>query len=239
MATDPSSTVSREIRINTGTGTVTGLVHRPAGARCLLLLAHGAGAGIRHRFFETLVPRLGARGVATLRYQFPYMEGGRRRPDVPAVAQGTVREAVTAAADHAGDLPLLAGGKSFGGRMTSQAQAEDPLPGVRGLVFLGFPLHAAGKPERRRAEHLGRVEIPMLFVQGTRDTLAHLDQLHPVVAELGTRATLTIIEGGDHSFAVPKSAGRGAEDVLREVADVVARFSEIQLPGDPRRTPAR
>jgi hypothetical protein len=226
MATDPGPTATREIRIATGTGTVTGLLDRPAGARSLLLLAHGAGAGIRHRFFETLVPLLGARGVATLRYQFPYMEGGRRRPDLPAVAQRTVRDAVTAASDHAGDLPLLAGGKSFGGRMTSQAQADDPLPGVRGLVFLGFPLHAAGKPDRRRAEHLSRVGIPMLFVQGTRDTLAGLDYLRPVVTELGTRATLEIIEGGDHSFAVPKSALRPASDVLGQVADAVSSWSE-------------
>jgi hypothetical protein len=227
MATDPRPDAALEIRIATGTGTVTGLLHRPDNARCLLLLAHGAGAGIRHRFFASLVPLLGARGIATLRYQFPYMEGGRRRPDPPATAQRTVRDAVAAAAEHAADLPLLAGGKSFGGRMTSQAQAEDPLPGVRGLVFLGFPLHAAGKPERRRAEHLARVGIPMLFVQGTGDTLAFLDQLHPVVTALGPRATLTIIEGGDHSFAVPKSARRTPEDVLSEVADAVARFSGI------------
>jgi len=227
MATDPSPDAASEIRIATGTGAVTGLLHRPDGARCLLLLAHGAGAGIRHRFFASLVPLLGARGIATLRYQFPYMESGRRRPDPPAVAQRAVRDAVVAAAAHAADLPLLAGGKSFGGRMTSQAQAENPLPGVRGLVFLGFPLHAAGKPDRRRADHLARIAIPMLFAQGTRDTLADLDHLHPVVAELGTRATLSIIDGGDHSFAVPKSARRTPEDVLGQVADAVARWAEV------------
>jgi len=226
MPANPSSATDREIRIATGPGTVTGLLHRPAGARCMLVLAHGAGAGIRHRFFEALVPLLGARSVATLRYQFPSMESGRRRPDPPAVAHRTVRDTVRAAAEHAGDLPLLAGGKSFGGRMTSQAQAEAPLPGVRGLVFLGFPLHAAGKPDRRRAEHLERVGIPMLFVQGTRDTLAFLDEFRPVVIALGARGTLTVIEGGDHSFAVPKSAGRTVEDVLGEVAGAVARWAE-------------
>jgi len=208
----------------TGGGAVTALLSRPAEARCLLLLAHGAGAGIRHRFFETLVPLLDGRGVATLRYQFPYLETGRRRPDPPSVAQRTVRDAVGAAAEHAGDLPLFAGGKSFGGRMTSQAQAEAPLANVRGLVFLGFPLHAAGKPDRRRADHLTRVDVPMLFVQGTRDALASLDELHPVAEALGGRATVAIIAGGDHSFAVPKSAGRAAEEVLREVADVVAAW---------------
>jgi len=227
MAKGSADATDRELRIATGAGTVTGLLHRPAGARWLLVLAHGAGAGIRHRFFEVLVPLLGARGMATLRYQFPYLEGGRRRPDPPPVAHRAVRDAVTAAAEHAGDLPLLAGGKSFGGRMTSQTQAEAPLPGVRGLVFLGFPLHAAGKPDDRRAEHLARVEIPMLFVQGTRDTLAFLDQLRPVVTALGARGALTVIEGGDHSFAVPKSAGRSAEEVLGEVADAVARWAEV------------
>lgn len=219
------ATSSREIRIPTAGGPVTGLLSRPAHARCLLLLAHGAGAGIRHRFFETLIPLLDARGVGTLRYQFPYMERGARRPDLPAVAQRAVRDAAAAAAEHAGGLPLLAGGKSFGGRMTSQAQAEARLPGVRGLVFLGFPLHAAGRPDRRRAEHLARVEVPMLFVQGTRDTLAALDEIRPVVRALGARATLTIIEGGDHSFAVPKRAGRTAADALGEVADAVVAWA--------------
>ena len=221
-----SPAASRELRIAAGAGSVTGLLYRPAGARQLLVLAHGAGAGVRHRFFETLVPLLGARGVATLRYQFPYMEEGRRRPDLPPVAHRTVRDAIAAAAEHAGDLPLLAGGKSFGGRMTSQAQAESPLPGVRGLVFLGFPLHAAGKPDHRRGDHLARVEIPMLFVQGTRDALASLDQIQPVVAALGTRATLEIIEGGDHSFAVPRSSGRSPADVLGDVAAAIAVWGE-------------
>jgi uncharacterized protein len=223
---DARSTPVRTFRIETGGGHVTGLLSRPSLARGLLVLAHGAGAGIRHRFFEALVPLLDARGVATLRYQFPYMERGRRRPDLPAVAQRTVRDAVAATLEHAGDLPLVAGGKSFGGRMTSQAQAEAPLPGVRGLVFLGFPLHAAGKPDRRRAEHLARVTVPMLFVQGTRDSLASLDQLEPVVRALGARAALTIVDGGDHSFAVPKSSGRSAGDVLGAVADAVARWVE-------------
>lgn len=226
MTPDARSTPVRTIRIETGGGHVTGLLSRPSLAHGLLVLAHGAGAGIRHRFFEALVPLLDARGVATLRYQFPYMERGRRRPDLPAVAQRTVRDAVAATREHAGDLPLVAGGKSFGGRMTSQAQAETPLPGVRGLVFLGFPLHAAGKPDRRRAEHLARVTVPMLFVQGTRDSLASRDQLEPVVRDLGARAALTIVDGGDHSFAVPKSSGRSVGDVLGAVAGAVARWVE-------------
>jgi len=218
-----------ELRIPTGGSSVTGLLVRPRNARTLLLLAHGAGAGIRHRFFETLVPLLSARRMATLRYQFPYMEAGKRRPDLPAVAQRTVRDAVTAAVDHDGDLPLFAGGKSFGGRMTSQAQAHEPLPRVRGLVFLGFPLHAAAKPDRKRAAHLDRVAIPMLFVQGTRDALADLGELRPVVGDLGERATLAIMDGGDHSFAVPKSARRDPADVLREVAERVTAWADAAI----------
>jgi predicted alpha/beta-hydrolase family hydrolase len=166
------------------------------------------------------------------------MEQGRRRPDLPAVAHRTVRDAVAAAAAEAGDLPLVAGGKSFGGRMTSQAQAEEALPGVRGLVFLGFPLHAAGKPDRKRAEHLARIEIPMLFVQGTRDTLADLGELEPVVLGLGARATLTIVDRGDHSFAVPKSAGRSGEAVLGEVADAVHRWVAGLIGGSRPQSPA-
>lgn len=215
----------REIRIPTAHGAVTGLLYVPTRAEVLLVLAHGAGAGIRHAFFAAIVPLLGRRGVATLRYQFPSVEAGRRRPDTPAVAQQVVRDAVVAARELAGDLPLFAGGKSFGGRMTSQAQAREPLPDVRGLVFLGFPLHPAGKPSRQRADHLSGVAIPMLFVQGTRDALATLDLLRPVVDAIAAQATLAVVEGGDHSFSVLKSSGRSAAEVMGGVANAVALWA--------------
>jgi predicted alpha/beta-hydrolase family hydrolase len=218
------------IRIETPSADVTGLLCLPPAARFLFVLAHGAGAGIRHAFFETLVPRLADHGVATLRYQFPYMEAGRRRPDTPAVAQATVRAAVGAAGAVAPGLPLLAGGKSFGGRMTSIAQSTAPLPGVRGLVFLGFPLHPAGRPGATRADHLDRVAVPMFFLQGTRDALADLAHLRPVVARLGVRATLKVLEGADHSFGVRKRSGRTADDVLWEVANGVADWAGA-IPG--------
>jgi hypothetical protein len=213
------------LRIPTPVGVVSGLLDRPPGARVLLVLGHGAGAGMRHRFFESLVPALGQRGVAVVRYQFPYMEAGGRRPDPPAVAQATVRAAVAAAAERAAGLPLLAGGKSFGGRMTSAAQSAGPIPGVRGLVFLGFPLHAAGRPSSSRADHLDQVAVPMLFLQGTRDTLADLAFLRPVTHRLGARATLHIVDGADHSFGVLKRSGRSGEEVLAELADTVASWS--------------
>src|SRR5690242_6261035 len=187
---------SADVRV----GDVSGLLLRPAGARLLYVLAHGAGAGMRHPFLETVAQQLAEREIATLRYQFPYMERRASRPDPPAVAAATVRAAVAEAARAAPGLPLLAGGKSFGGRMTSTAQAEAPLPGVRGLVFLGFPLHPPGRAGDSRAEHLARVEIPMLFLQGDRDQFADLKLLKPVVKGLGERATLHLVEGGDHSF---------------------------------------
>jgi uncharacterized protein len=210
------------ITIATPAGDVSGLLDRPDDARCLLVLAHGAGAGMRHAFFERLVPVLCAHGVAVLRYQFPYTEAGKKRPDLPAVAQATVRAAVAAAL--APGLPLLAGGKSFGGRMTSMAQSEDPLPGVRGLVFLGFPLHSAGRPSSGRADHLDRVTVPMLFLQGTRDTLADLAFLRPVAERLGTRATLHVVDGADHSFGVLKRSGRTGDDVFEELARTTAAW---------------
>jgi len=219
------SATSDVVRIVTPSGAVTGLLCRPADARLLLVLAHGAGAGIRHRFFETLVPLLADRGIATLRYQFPYMEAGRKRPDPPDVAQATVRAAVAAATGLAPGLPLFAGGKSFGGRMTSLAQSTEPLPGVRGLVFLGFPLHAAGRPSSGRADHLDRVGVPMLFLQGTRDTLADLTLLQPVLQRLGARATLHVVDGADHSFGVLKRSGRTGDDVMRELATRVAEWA--------------
>jgi len=198
----------------------------PADARALLLLAHGAGAGMRHAFLEKIAHALAERGVATFRYEFLYMEQRKGRPDPPAVAEARVREAVQEAARVAPGLPLFAGGKSFGGRMTSQAQAHEPLPGVRGLVFLGFPLHPPGRPGTTRAEHLDDVQIPMLFLQGTRDDFAGLDLLRPVVARLGKRATLHLVEGGDHSFKVLKKSGRTDAQVMDELAEQIGRFVE-------------
>ena len=209
---------STELRIRVGEqGSVSGLLLCPEGARCLYVLAHGAGAGMRHAFLETIARRLAERGIATLRYQFPYMERRARRPDSPAVAAATVRAAVVEAARAAPGLPLVAGGKSFGGRMTSTAQADAPLPGVRGLAFLGFPLHPPGRPGEERAEHLVRVRVPVLFLQGTRDGFADLTLLRAVLKRLGDRATLLLVDGGDHSFRVPKRAGRTDADVMTEL----------------------
>jgi predicted alpha/beta-hydrolase family hydrolase len=214
---------SADLRIAVGerTGEVSGLLLQPEGARLLYVLAHGAGAGMRHPFLEAIAQRLAERGIATLRYQFPYMERRAGRPDPPAVAAAAVRAAVAEAAGVAPGLPLLAGGKSFGGRMTSTAQAEEPLPGVRGLVFLGFPLHPPGRPDDKRAEHLAQVQVPMLFLQGDRDEFADLELLQPVLKRLGARATLHLIEGGDHSFKVRKSAGRTADQVMNELAATI------------------
>lgn len=191
---------------------------RPKDARALYVLAHGAGAGMRHPFLERAAVALEAQGIATYRYEFPYMRKGKQRPDPPAVAEAAVREAVESAARAVPGLPLIAGGKSFGGRMTSQAQAREPLPGVRGLVFLGFPLHAPGRPGTDRAEHLSAVQVPMLFLQGTRDEFAQLDLLQPVVQRLGARATLHLVDEGDHSFKVPKRTGKSEADVMSELA---------------------
>ena len=204
---------------------VAALLLRPAGARCLYVFAHGAGAGMQHRFMEAASARLAGHGIATLRYQFPYMEAGSRRPDSRATLIATVRAAVRAAAAAAPDLPLLAGGKSMGGRMTSQAAAEAPLSGVRGLVFFGFPLHPAGRPSTERADHLGNVRLPMLFLQGERDKLAEIDLLRPVCAGLGERATLHVVPEADHSFHVPKRSGRSDDEVLAELARIVAEWS--------------
>ena len=206
---------------------MSALLDRPRDARALLALAHGAGAGMRHAFMEAVSARLVAAGIATFRYQFPYMEQGRRAPDPPGVLTATVRAAVEAAAKAAPELPLFAGGKSLGGRMTSTAAAQRPLPGVRGLVFFGFPLHAPGKPGRARAEHLRGVHLPMLFLQGTRDPLADLGELRPVLDELGDRAQLHVVDGGDHSFHVLEALGPhrrgGARRALRARGGVVRR----------------
>lgn len=199
-------------------GDVSALLLRPLGARCLLVFAHGAGAGMEHGFMTAMARRLADRRIATFRYQFPYMEQGKRFPDRPPTLIRTVRAAVAAAKNAAPDLPLVAGGKSMGGRMASQAASTEPLGTIRGLVFFGFPLHPAGKPGTERAQHLERVPLPMLFLQGTRDKLAGLDLLRPVVEDLGQRAKLHLVEGADHGFHVLKRSGRTDEEVLDELA---------------------
>ena len=204
------------------THSVSGLLLAPPQARACYIFAHGAGAGMFHPFMEAVAKELAERGIATLRYQFPYMEQGGRRPDPPKLAQATVRAAAAEAARLAPALPLIAGGKSFGGRMTSQAQAASPLPGVRGLVFLGFPLHPAGRPSDERAKHLFDVHVPMLFLQGTRDALADVTLLVPLTERLGERASLQLFQDADHSFHVPARSGRKDADVRREMLDALA-----------------
>jgi predicted alpha/beta-hydrolase family hydrolase len=214
---------SRRIEINAGE-TVAALLTRPRQAHACYVFAHGAGAGMTHSSMETIAAGLAERGMATLRYQFPYMEKGSKRPDAPKVAHAAVRAAVAEAARCCPSLPLIAGGKSFGGRMTSQAQALSPLPGVRGLAFFGFPLHPAGKPSSDRAAHLAEVTIPMLFLQGMRDALAEPGLLEPVVKGLGSRATLHLLDGADHSFHVLKSSGRNDREVMNEMLDAFAAW---------------
>ena len=204
------------LRIPVGEESVSALLIRPDDAKALYVFAHGAGAGMTHKAMESNALGLAERGIATLRYQFPYMEKGSKRVDPPKIAHAAVRAAVAEAAKLAADLPLFAGGRSFGGRMTSQAQAVEPLPGVRGLAFLGFPLHPAGKPGIERAEHLSRVEVPMLFVSGERDALAEMNLLKPVVAGLGDRAMLHIVPNADHSFKVAAKSGRTAQETEAE-----------------------
>ena len=210
-------TVSESVR-------VSGLLDRPPHARACYVLAHGAGAGMEHPFMAAVAAGLGQRGITTLRYQFPYMERGSKRPDPPQLAQAAVRAAVTEAQRLVPDLPLFAGGKSFGGRMTSQAQAAAPLPGVRGLIFLGFPLHPAGRPSQDRAKHLSDARVPMLFLQGSRDALAALDELRPVCEALGSRATLRVFADADHSFHVPVRTGRNDAQVRDEMLDSLAAW---------------
>jgi predicted alpha/beta-hydrolase family hydrolase len=202
------------------------VLEKPRGARCLYVLAHGAGAGMRHPFLATTADRLESHKIATYRYEFPYMAEGKRRPDPPRIAQAAVREAVEEARRRAPGLPVIAGGKSFGGRMTSHAQAGEALPGVEGIVFLGFPLHAPGRDGDERAAHLFEVDIPMLFIQGTRDSLANLDLMRGVCARLGKRATLHIVEGGDHSFKVRKMDGREQSEVMDEIARAISGWVE-------------
>jgi uncharacterized protein len=205
---------------------VSGLLQTPRGARACYVLAHGAGAGMRHPFMTAVAAGLAERGIATLRYQFPYMENRAKRPDPPRVAQATVRAAVAAALRLLPGLPLIVGGKSFGGRMTSQARAAAPLQGVHGLAFLGFPLHPAGRPSQDRAKHLFEIEIPMLFLQGTRDALASLEQLEPLCQALGSRATLRLFADADHSFHVPAKSGRTDAEVRSEMLDALAAWTD-------------
>ncbi len=219
--------MSKEVRISVeGTSiTVSGLHLRPRDERALYVLAHGAGVGMRHPFLESLARGLAGRGIGTLRYQFPYMEEGKRYPNPPQLLEKTVRSAVRFASETSSPLPLLAGGKSLGGRMTSRAAASRPLPGVRGLVFLGFPLHAPGKPGVDRADHLREVTHPMLFLQGTRDAFAQRDLIESVVDGLSSPGVLHFVEGGDHSLNVLKRSGRDPTEVLGELIGAIADWA--------------
>jgi hypothetical protein len=219
-------TEAQKLTIEAGKSTtVSALLIKPRDTRACYVFAHGAGAGMTHSFMIEAAEGLAARGIATLRYQFPYMEKGGKRPDPPAIAQSAVRAAVAEAARACPELPLIAGGKSFGGRMTSQAQARAPLPAVVGLAFFGFPLHAAGKRSGERADHLSEVRVPMLFLQGSADKLAEPDLLKPVVKKLGARATLHLVEAADHSLHVPKRSGRSDREVMAEILDVFAAWA--------------
>jgi len=209
------------------THAVSGLLQIPENAIACYVLAHGAGAGMTHSFMVAVADGLAGRRIATLRYQFPFMEQKSRRPDRPALAHATVRRAIETAARLAPSLPLIAGGKSFGGRMTSQSQAAEPLPGVCGLAFLGFPLHPAGKLSDDRAQHLAHVHVPMLFLQGTRDTLAAMSLLLPLIERLGNLATLTPVQDADHSFHVPVRSGRTDLQVLAEMLDTMAAWIKL------------
>jgi predicted alpha/beta-hydrolase family hydrolase len=215
-----------------GAQRVSGLLQAPPKARACYVMAHGAGAGMAHPFMASFANHLAERGIATLRYQFPYMERGSKRPDSPKVAQGTVRAAVAAASRLVPELALFAGGKSFGGRMTSQAQAASPLSGVRGLVFLGFPLHPPGPPSDERGAHLFEVQIPMLFMQGTRDEFAELRLLKSFVSKLGARATLELFEDADHSFHVPARTGRKDSEIRIEMADAMTEWLGATVPAE-------
>ncbi len=227
MNPDPFKATATSIAVSDRTQ-VSGLLLEPADARCLLVFAHGAGAGMRHATIETFATGVARLGIATLRFQFPYVEAGRRRPDPPAVLQGTVRAAVACAQTLRPELPLLAGGRSMGGRMASGADAVEPLD-VAGFVFHAFPLHPPGKPGTSRADHLSEIAKPRLFLNGTRDRLADPDLLAGVCERLGPRATLHLVEGGDHSLHVLKRSGREQEDVDREVAEAVSEWCRSVL----------
>ena len=218
-----------EFQVAGTTAQVSGLLARPTDAWMLYVVAHGAGAGMRHSFLESIAESLAAQGIATFRYQFPYMEVGRRRPDPPHLLEATVRSAVETAAESSPGVPIIAGGKSLGGRMTSRAAASGPLAGVKGLAFLGFPLHAPGKPGDSRAEHLYTVRLPTLFLQGTRDSFAHLDLLRSLCERLGSNCRLHLVDGGDHSFRVPKRSGRDYEQVVAELVGAIATWGRAVI----------
>jgi predicted alpha/beta-hydrolase family hydrolase len=207
-------------------GEVSAIYMRPQDAKWLLVFAHGAGAGMNHKLMNTASDKLASHGIATFRFNFPYMEKGKKAPDPQPILKKTVRSAIEKAAEISKDLPLIAGGKSLGGRMTSIAASENPFPGIKGIVFFGFPLHAPGKPSTERADHLKNIETPMLFLQGTRDNLAKLELIKPVCQKLGKKAILHIVEGGNHSFRFPKSAARSDEEVLDELAKVISQWLE-------------
>jgi uncharacterized protein len=223
------------LHISDAIGDVSAFLLRPPDAWLLYVLAHGAGAGMRHHFLEEISASLAAQGVATFRYQFPYTEAGRARPDTPSVLEATVRAAVSKAGEIVPELPVVAGGKSLGGRMTSAAAAAAPLERARGLVFLGFPLHPPGQPGTRRADHLQRVDVPMLFLQGTRDGFARLDLITDVCSQLQQRATMHLVEGADHSFGILRKSGRTADQVLSELVEAITRWARTLI-GDPVRT---
>ena len=214
---------------------VSALLDVPRGARAAVILAHGAGAGMTHPFLAAVARGFAGRGIASLRYQFPYMERGSKRPDAPALAQATVRAAVAEAAKRLPEVALVAGGKSFGGRMTSQAQSASPLAGVAGLAFLGFPLHAPGKPSDERGAHLSAIRVPMLFLQGTRDDFATQELLEPLVARLGKGATLRWFEDADHSFHVPARTGRKDPELLEEILDTASAWIDENILGKGRK----
>lgn len=229
MSTLPKERITIAVGAN---HSVSGLFERPRAARAVVVLAHGAGAGMEHPSMQGVAAGLTQRGIATLRYQFPYMERKSRRPDPPPLCHATVRAAVAEASRLAPDLPLIAGGRSFGGRMTSQAQALVPLPRIRGLLFLAFPLHPAGGPGTDRAAHLRQISVPMLFIQGTHDELADFTLLRPLVAGLGAHATLHALEDADHSFHVPARSGRKDDDVRTDALDAVCAWLD-HLGGSP------
>jgi predicted alpha/beta-hydrolase family hydrolase len=215
--------------VSPSVGEVSAVFARPPGARALYVFAHGAGAGMGHSFMSAVAEGLAELGVATLRYSFPYMEHGKRAPNRPPILVETVRAAVSEARRLAPDLPLFAGGKSMGGRMTSTAASTDLLPGVQGLAFFGFPLHAAGRPSVDRGAHLADVRLPMLFLQGTRDKLAELDLLRPILYDLGPSASLHVVEGADHGFHVLKRSGRTDDEVMDEICSHFEQWSAALL----------
>ena len=219
----PTRPVPLTIPLPSGS-TISGLLQTPASAKACYVFAHGAGAGMNHAFMEAIAQGLVERSIASLRFNFPFMEQGSKRPDSPAVAHAAIRAAVAETARRMPDVPLFAGGKSYGGRMTTQAQAAEPLPGLKGIVLVGFPLHPAGKPSAERAAHLDSVKLPMLFLQGTRDSLADLDLITKVTASLGKKATLHTVEGADHAFHVLVRSGRTDAQVRDELLDTVGAW---------------